>query len=96
MGDSIGGSGAVAGRSASRPVVLDRTARRLSAGRNEGTFGRSAELRDRYLAKLREVPEIRQDLVSRIRREIQRGDYDTTERIEGALDAMGDEVDLLA
>lgn len=76
--------------------MLDRTARERPAGRAVDSASRSDTARDRYMVKLRQVPEIRQDLVSRIRREIQSGMYDTSERIEAALDAMGDEVDLLA
>lgn len=86
------GPGMVAGRSARRPVVLDRTARERPAGRAVDSASTSRDLNP---ARLRQGPEIRQDLVSRIRREIQNGQYDTTERIEAAMEALGDEVDLL-
>ncbi len=42
----------------------------------------------RYLARLRQVPEIREELVQEIRGQIESGAYDTPEKIESAIDAM--------
>lgn len=44
----------------------------------------------RFLAKMREMPMIREDLVSRIRDEITSGQYDTLERLNLALDRLDD------
>ncbi len=44
----------------------------------------------RFLAKMREMPLIREDLVSRIRDEIASGQYDTLERLNRALDHVDD------
>ncbi len=44
----------------------------------------------RFLAKMREMPVIREDLVSRIRDEIASGQYDTLERLNFALDHLDD------
>ncbi|MCB9846038.1 MAG: flagellar biosynthesis anti-sigma factor FlgM [Phycisphaeraceae bacterium] len=44
-----------------------------------------------YLRKLREVPEIRQELVDQTREAIERGDYDTPEKLEAALDRLIEE-----
>tara|TARA_Y100001933_G_scaffold223973_1_gene235929 strand:+ start:507 stop:788 length:282 start_codon:yes stop_codon:yes gene_type:complete len=46
----------------------------------------------RFLAKMNAMPEIRSDLVERVRNEIAQGTYDTPEKFELALDAMIDEV----
>lgn len=97
MTEPTASTGTVAGRAPRRPVVMDRTALGRPAGRDENPGDRAEGVRDRYMAKLRQVPEIRTDLVSRIRREIQQGDYETSERIEAAVRAIGDEeVDILA
>lgn len=44
----------------------------------------------RFLAKMREMPVIREDLVSRVRDEIAAGQYDTLERLNLALSHMDD------
>ncbi len=41
-----------------------------------------------YLSKLRDLP-VRQDLVSRVRAEIEAGTYDSPERIDGAIEEIG-------
>ncbi len=48
------------------------------------------ELSDRakWLDKLRQLPEVRQDLIDRIKEEIDRGTYDTPGRLEGALEQL--------
>jgi negative regulator of flagellin synthesis FlgM len=40
------------------------------------------------LNQLREMPEIREDLVARVREQIAAGDYDSPERIDGAIDGL--------
>lgn len=45
----------------------------------------------RFLAKLNDMPEIRTELVERIRGEIASGTYDTPEKFDLAVDAMIDE-----
>lgn len=42
----------------------------------------------RYLAKLRQVPSVRQELVDRVRAQIESGVYESPEKIEAAIDAM--------
>lgn len=42
----------------------------------------------RYLAKLREVPAVRQELVDRVRSEIEAGAYESPEKIEKAIDEL--------
>jgi negative regulator of flagellin synthesis FlgM len=45
----------------------------------------------RFLAKLNSMPEVRSELVERVRGEIAGGAYDTQEKFDLALDAMIDE-----
>ena len=45
----------------------------------------------RFLAKLNAMPEVRSELVERIRGEIANGTYDTDEKFDLAIDAMIDE-----
>jgi anti-sigma28 factor (negative regulator of flagellin synthesis) len=47
------------------------------------------------LARLRELPEIRSELVDRVRSEIAAGSYETPERLDGAADALAREISLL-
>jgi len=42
----------------------------------------------RFLSKLRSLPDVRQDLVDRVRAEIQAGTYTTDDKIDGILDAV--------
>ncbi|MEX2218183.1 MAG: flagellar biosynthesis anti-sigma factor FlgM [Phycisphaerales bacterium] len=48
--------------------------------------------RARLLSKLNAMPDIRQDLVDRIRREIAEGSYDSAERMDRAIDALTQEM----
>ncbi len=43
-------------------------------------------------AKMSEVPDIRSDLVARVRSEIANGTYDTAEKFDVAIDRMLDEI----
>ena len=45
----------------------------------------------RFLAKLNDMPEVRTELVERVRAEIANGTYDTAEKLDLAIDAMIDE-----
>ncbi|MEZ6242581.1 MAG: flagellar biosynthesis anti-sigma factor FlgM [Phycisphaerales bacterium] len=42
----------------------------------------------RYLAKLRQVPSVRQEMVDQVRQQIESGVYESPEKIEAAIDAM--------
>jgi hypothetical protein len=41
-----------------------------------------------YLAKLKSMPDVRQDVVDRVKRQINNGEIDTPEKLEHALDEM--------
>ncbi len=42
----------------------------------------------RYLSMLRELPDVRQELVENVRAQINAGGYDSPEKIEAAIDGM--------
>lgn len=44
------------------------------------------------MSRLRDMPEIRHDLVDRLRHEIESGAYPTAERLDAAVDALLDEI----
>lgn len=69
-------AGPVPGNAASRP--------RINRGSDRVEVSRMASL----LNQLREMPDVRHDLVARVREQIAAGDYDTPERIEGAIDGL--------
>ncbi|MFB3890873.1 MAG: flagellar biosynthesis anti-sigma factor FlgM [Phycisphaerae bacterium] len=43
-------------------------------------------------AKIHDIPDIRADLVARVRSEIEAGTYETPERIDAAVDRLMDEI----
>lgn len=45
------------------------------------------------LSKLKNLPEVRQDLVAKVRAELAAGTYDTEEKLDGALDALLDDIE---
>jgi len=49
----------------------------------------------RYLARLRETPGIREDLVDRVRGEIESGAYESPEKIEKAIDELVEDLNPL-
>lgn len=47
----------------------------------------------RFLARMRELPEIRQDLVDRIKAEIEAGTYDTADKLDQAIEGILDDIE---
>lgn len=44
--------------------------------------------RSQWLSKLKQLPDVRQDLVDRIKEEIAQGSYETPDKIEQAIDEL--------
>ncbi len=67
-----------------------------SAGAGHPTHAPAADhgelsVRALLLSRLKELPAVRADLVERVRAEIARGDYDSPEKIEAAIERYADE-----
>jgi negative regulator of flagellin synthesis FlgM len=75
--------------------VLSRPAT-ATPGRTERPSDR-VELSDRarLLNKLANLPPVRQDLIDRVKREIEEGTYDTAGRLDAAIDNLADDLDLM-
>lgn len=48
----------------------------------------------RFLSKLKQLPEVREDLVSSVKSQIDAGNYDTDERFDTAVNALLDDLSL--
>ena len=73
------------------PAPIARRADAPAASGSSPTRGSdSVELSStsQLLSRLAELPDVRQDLVDRVKAQIQSGDYDTPEKLDKALDAM--------
>jgi len=53
-------------------------------------LGDQVELSDRalLLSRLRELPDVRQDLVDQVRSAIERGEYETPEKLDAAIEKL--------
>ena len=80
-----------------RKAAGSRTSLRVSARpgrtnrRTPSTDRRCAEVAE-WALKARLLPEVRADLVERVRAEIEAGDYETPERLDAAIDGMLDDL----
>lgn len=100
MNVSSMGSGSVTG-SAGVGAVGRSEPRASSSGAEQASSSSAhrgedrVELSDaaRLLAKLQGLPEIRQELVDRVRAEIEAGTYETPERIDQTIEAMLGEIE---
>ena len=83
----------------------DHTMNRPHPRRRRGAAGRTGRFRPAPggLARLTEIPpvtaplpdpDVRQDLVARVRQEIQSGTYDTPDKLEAALDRLASRLSL--
>ncbi len=72
---------------ASAPAAKEQTAK-AEESPEVATISSLADL----AAKARELPDVRSDLVERVKAEIAQGDYDTPERIDAASQGLLDEL----
>ncbi len=79
---------------ASIPATHARGAAEVEAPRR--SIDDAVELSDRarLLARLKQLPEVREDLVARVRAEIAAGTYETPEKVDAALERLS--IDLQA
>ena len=69
-----------------------KSARAAEASRRGSRTGRRTDELAEWAAKARLLPEVRRDLVERIRAEIEAGAYETPEKIEIAIDRLLDDL----
>lgn len=74
------------GRPQGPPTPPESSGVSRTSARGEDTVDFSS--RAQWLSKLADLPDIRHDLVNRVKAEIARGTYDNAERIDGALDKL--------
>lgn len=79
----IARSAGVAGPQRMGRVDAERTASTAAVG-DRADFSQAARL----LSRLAELPDVRQDVVDRVRAEITAGTYDTAEKVEAILDEI--------
>ena len=75
--------------SGSCPAVKSRAkATKKAAPAKRKRSAKEVETAQRLLAKLAQVPDVRDDLVQRVRREIDEGSYETSERLDKTVDKL--------
>jgi len=78
--------------------VADRPVARTGAAGDAGRPAREADRAEfsehaRFMSMLRELPDVRTDLVERARADLAAGTLDAADRLDGALDALLDELE---
>lgn len=79
------------GANRSGQVYMRRIAEKLrAAGISSGSEGDQVEISDigRALSKLSQLPDVRQEKVAALRREIEKGSYDVDSKIDELLDSI--------
>lgn len=79
--------------SPSHPAAIHGPSRSVpgkSASTQAGRKSDSVEVSQvaQYLSKLQQMPDVRQDLVDRVRSEIAKGNYDTPDKVEALMDEL--------
>lgn len=78
-------------------TTFDSVSKRSSASSDASAATRTSdrvELSDQslYLSKLKQLPEVREDLVNSVKSQIEAGNYDTAERFDTAVNALLDDL----
>ena len=73
-----------------RVGALNGSARQAVQAPRTTRLGDQVELSDRavLLSRLRELPDVRQGLIDQVRTAIERGEYDTPEKVDAAIEKM--------
>lgn len=85
-------------------LVRGQTSLRESAGRNAESGSTSSRPSDqldlseraRLIGRMKQLPPVRNDLISQIRQQIQQGQYETTDKLDQAISNLSSELDLWA
>ena len=78
----------VAVKNGRQPRHTSQAAARTTRASDCAEFSQAARL----LSKLAELPDVRQDLIDRVRAEIDAGTYETSERIDAAIDRLPEDL----
>ncbi|MCE9589456.1 MAG: flagellar biosynthesis anti-sigma factor FlgM [Planctomycetes bacterium] len=81
-------SGVTTPTQGARPAVQDKSTTTTTRPSDRVEFSQAAQL----LSKLAELPDVRQDVVDRVRGEIAKGNYETDDKIEAAIDKLGEDL----
>jgi hypothetical protein len=73
---------------AGRPTPAEPAAAGAARGSDQIEFSDTAKI----LAKLADLPEVRQDLVSRVRAEIEAGTYETPDKLDAAVENLAQDL----
>ncbi|MCX5662398.1 MAG: flagellar biosynthesis anti-sigma factor FlgM [Planctomycetota bacterium] len=73
------------GRPTQSTPTVDQTP---SRGGDKAEFSQKAQL----LSRLAKLPDVRQDLVDRVKAEIAKGTYETPEKLDGAINGLLDDL----
>lgn len=84
---SSGLSRVVSRQGSQLPVAIDLTSTSVDRP-DELELSQEAQRVSDLLARLNDLPEVRQDLIDRVRGEIQAGTYLTDDKLEGAIDNL--------
>lgn len=76
--------------SAARSAARHETPAPINRGTDQVQLSEVARL----LQKLRDLPEVREDLVSRVKAEIENGTYETEDKLDAALNELAGEIGL--
>lgn len=71
-----------------RPAAQDSAVGTASRGSDRVEFSQTAQL----LSKLAKLPDVRQDVVDRVKAEIASGNYESDDKIEAVLDRLGEDL----
>ncbi len=80
----LGRPNAASYQSPQRSAPASSNGQSRTAGNDSVEFSQTA----RHLSLLRELPDVRQDLIESVRAQINAGGYDSADKIEAAIDAM--------
>ena len=84
----IGRSAAAATYATQRASTTSTPPPAPTRGSDRAEFSNAAQL----LSKLGELPEVRQDLIARVKAEIDAGTYETDEKIDAAIEALREDL----
>ena len=75
------------------PSVAERAKVAAARGRLDRSDSVEISEQARLMSRLRALPEVRQEIIDRVRRELALGTYETEDKIDGVLDRVIDDLE---